>query len=833
MISQDLGKRSLYYSVALMSALSYTVGIHVGVGLALATYYLGEHIYRTDAERANTSYTQGTGTPQSAAIMAFWDAFFPATLAFGILYTFFLVKSSLAKSRKLIVLGVMIILNIVVLAQAGKTKIFRLCNIIGCTYASPSLGGKTFGGNDEYADDYNMPASYTNSNAIVYFFTALLALPFLVFQFVRVYRFDETSKVTFMLNLDEDHIPNPLVASTGMQPSSISSSVSSASTPASVYKHVELMQSRKRWLGVFLGLVVLLPVHVILTTRLGNNFQWIFPYEVATWAAREITPATNIGWVLQYRISSDLVLKLFPDVVIFYLYIYVNSAVALLCSAYPRSRAVRTLHSFDVSSHLCNGELLFWFGFIAHIITTFCYWYLVHGWEGNPIPAVSTAERFSRTTAQVALSFLGLMVLPVSRNSLWSHVFGLGWEAMVRFHKVAARCFLVTVCIHMFSFWVVFSQKNVFPQAIFGSPNGFITDNLTIGIMSTFFIFFVLPLMGVLTLNYVRRRYFEVFYFSHFFSMVLFCATIWHAASAWYFLLPGLALWAVDHLLRFTKSCRPVAVSALRASSGAVTYLRFRVVPDVLSAPSAPASTLADATTLAHEQGQYVFVNVPEIALLEFHPFSISSSPLDDASSCHIKSMGTSTWTGRLHALAQRLEKEGGLPPTVNVDGPYGLPFAFRHHTKILLLAGGIGVTPLHSILRTLVLLSLSPEGLGKDCALQSVRLVWSVRDRSLVPLFKDTLERVKALGQNSKGVSFEVEVYSSVAATAADEAGSTTALAITQGRVNVVAEVARLAADGGASPLVYVCGPESLVREAKAAAIAKEVAFSNETFLL
>jgi NAD(P)H-flavin reductase len=183
--------------------------------------------------------------------------------------------------------------------------------------------------------------------------------------------------------------------------------------------------------------------------------------------------------------------------------------------------------------------------------------------------------------------------------------------------------------------------------------------------------------------------------------------------------------------------------------------------------------------------------------------------------------------------LAQKLEKEGGLPPTVNVDGPYGLPFAFRQHTKILLMAGGIGITPLHSILRTLLLLSLSPEGLGNDCCLKAVRLVWSVRDRSQIALFKDTLERAKALGQNSKGVTFDVEVFSSATVTAADEDGSSASLPITQGRTNVVAEVAHLAADGGAAPLIYVCGPEALVREVKAAAIAKEVAFSNETFLL
>lgn len=73
--------------------------------------------------------------------------------------------------------------------------------------------------------------------------------------------------------------------------------------------------------------------------------------------------------------------------------------------------------------------------------------------------------------------------------------------------------------------------------------------------MSVLFLFFVLPIMGVLSLGPVRRKYFELFYWSHFLSMVLFAATLWHAASAWYFLLPGLALWAADHALRFTKAC--------------------------------------------------------------------------------------------------------------------------------------------------------------------------------------------------------------------------------------------------------------------------------------
>jgi hypothetical protein len=40
----------------------------------------------------------------------------------------------------------------------------------------------------------------------------------------------------------------------------------------------------------------------------------------------------------------------------------------------------------------------------------------------------------------------------------------------------------------------------------------------------------------------------------------------------------------------------------------------------------------------------------------------------------------------------------------VNIDGPYGLPPPFSRYSHILLIGGGIGITPLHSSLRSLYL---------------------------------------------------------------------------------------------------------------------------------
>jgi hypothetical protein len=53
---------------------------------------------------------------------------------------------------------------------------------------------------------------------------------------------------------------------------------------------------------------------------------------------------------------------------------------------------------------------------------------------------------------------MGLLVLPVSRNSLWSHVFGVSWESMLIYHKYLGGTFIFIILAHMFSWWVVFDQ---------------------------------------------------------------------------------------------------------------------------------------------------------------------------------------------------------------------------------------------------------------------------------------------------------------------------------------------------------------------------------------
>jgi len=46
---------------------------------------------------------------------------------------------------------------------------------------------------------------------------------------------------------------------------------------------------------------------------------------------------------------------------------------------------------------------------------------------------------------------------------------------------------------------------------------------------------------------------------------------------------------------------------------------------------------------LEHTVAQYVFLNVPAISLLEWHPFTISSAPGDATTTHHIRKVNDST----------------------------------------------------------------------------------------------------------------------------------------------------------------------------------------------
>lgn len=107
---------------------------------------------------------------------------------------------------------------------------------------------------------------------------------------------------------------------------------------------------------------------------------------------------------------------------------------------------------------------------------------------------------------------------------------------------------------------------------------------------------------------------------------------------------------------------------------------------------------------------------------LPWHPFTLSSRVGEDSVTFTIKNLGD--FTGEVSAL-----KAGD---SVKVDFPYGGFTLKGSENRIILIAGGVGITPFHSILT-----SLSNSDLNKD-----ITLIYAVnREDELI--FKDEFNRL------------------------------------------------------------------------------------------
>ena len=333
----------------------------------------------------------------------------------------------------------------------------------------------------------------------------------------------------------------------------------------------------------------------------------------------------------------------------------------------------------------------------------------------------------ARRTLQLDIVFghltainLTLAVLPVTRRSVWHFAFGLSFERAIKWHRFVARMAVLSMLGHA----LVLIDFNGLGVLLHTAP-------LKHGIAAIFGTLAgsCMLLMSLSAFEPVRRRVFEAFWYVHiplFMSTVVFAAL--HSEYARYYLIAPVGLYLVDWLLRFSNTARSVTVveSAVLADAGE----SFRVGRLTVSASMTPTA------------GQYVFVNLPAVSLLQWHPFSVSSVPEPAAGgkgatfSVHMLDMGKSTFTGAACDLIAS-SAYANQPIQVRLDGPFGnLSIPHTDYPTLVFVAGGIGITPIASLLGDV----LASQGQSR------VVVVWTCRHSdyfySLFPELLSQLQR-------------------------------------------------------------------------------------------
>ncbi len=180
------------------------------------------------------------------------------------------------------------------------------------------------------------------------------------------------------------------------------------------------------------------------------------------------------------------------------------------------------------------------------------------------------------------------------------------------------------------------------------------------------------------------------------------------AYNSQYYLVPLLILFFIEKDLRIWRSRKAIEISSAIFHPGNTLELRFEK-PDMKYLP-----------------GQYLFLCVPMLSGVQWHPFTISSAPDEGFVSVHIKQIGD--WTKGLGKLLLDCERDPMAQfPHILVDGPYGAPAQdiFKFETSAMISAG-IGVTPAASLLKAVFFNFRS----GAPMRLKKMHFIWIARDK-------------------------------------------------------------------------------------------------------
>ncbi|KAI9108761.1 hypothetical protein K1719_020066 [Acacia pycnantha] len=281
----------------------------------------------------------------------------------------------------------------------------------------------------------------------------------------------------------------------------------------------------------------------------------------------------------------------------------------------------------------------------------------------------------------LAEASLALLLLPVLRGLALFRILGIQFEASVRYHTWVGTAMIFFAAIHGGSTLLIWGVSNNIKNEIWKwQKTGRIYLAGEITLVTGMVIWFT-------SLPQIRRRNFEIFYYTHHLYSVFLVFFLFHAGDRhFYMVFPGVLLFCLDKLLRIIQS-RP------RTCIISASVFPCQAVELIL--PKDPRLNYAPTSV--------IFMKIPTISNLQWHSFSITSSSTADERKMSVVIKCEGWWTNSLYnmihdELGRDSAKMKGIP--VAIEGPYGpASLDFLKYDSLLLVAGGSGITPFLSIL--------------------------------------------------------------------------------------------------------------------------------------
>jgi len=373
--------------------------------------------------------------------------------------------------------------------------------------------------------------------------------------------------------------------------------------------------------------------------------------------------------------------------------------------------------------------------------------------------------------------------MTAARNSFLTWFLGVAFDQVLVYHRFIGRLAVMFALVHS-CFYINYVVENS-------------TDYMTLTGLASL----ACGLMIVLSsMNCVRRKFFNVFLWCHCGSFAGFLTGLYlHAPAAHPFILVAVGCYGTDKGLQILRKM-PKRTTLIEKVDERTAHVRF--------AKGTLSSLLG-----RHQVGQYVFVNFPSLSLKEWHPFSVASGPSDPHLDIYIRALGDHT--KKIVEYSEHCAAEN-KQARIRVNGPYGtLPFNYRRYGSVLLVGGGIGITPILSVLKDIYSREGSDTKKNRPShCIRNVSFVWIMPHAEESSLFLDLLNSFHEKSLEDPLLP-DLKLSIHVTRDSDDAVVMGQQLIYSKPQLNVVVEECVENKPGNStSMLVYACGPSGLVKQ-------------------
>ncbi|XP_024027569.1 ferric reduction oxidase 4 isoform X1 [Morus notabilis] len=277
------------------------------------------------------------------------------------------------------------------------------------------------------------------------------------------------------------------------------------------------------------------------------------------------------------------------------------------------------------------------------------------------------------------------LFFPVTRGSSILPLVGLTSESSIKYHIWLGHLSMILFVAHTVGFIIYWAMTDQMAEMLEWSSTYVSNVAGEIAIV-------IAIVMWVTSIRRVRKKMFELFFYTHYLYTVYILFYVLHVGVAYFcMILPGIFLFLVDRFLRFLQSRHHARLLSARLLPCGAFELNF-----------------SKSHGLQYNPTSIMFINVPIISKLQWHPFTVTSNCNSEPHKLSVVIKSVGSWSQKLY---KQLSSSSLDHLEVSVEGPYGpSSFSFLRHEALIMVGGGSGVTPFISIIREILFQSTKPN---------------------------------------------------------------------------------------------------------------------------